>query len=84
MGDIVVKLIELKAPQIIIDQQIASRERSYRVVLADDMASDDYLSFILQPDEGPLIGYSSGQHEDAVRPLVERCAKALNYRIKLV
>ena len=84
VGDIIAKLIDLRAPQEIIDEQIAGRERSYRVTIADDSASDDDLSFIAQPGVGPLIGYYSAQHEQAMRPLLERRAAALNYRIVLV
>ncbi|HUE71364.1 MAG TPA: hypothetical protein VMP01_10810 [Pirellulaceae bacterium] len=84
VGDMIAKLIELKAPQAIIDAAVAGRERSYSVTVADDMASEDFLSFIVRPGEGPLIGYQSRQHEAAVRPLLDRCARALNYEILLV
>jgi hypothetical protein len=84
VGDIIAKLIELKAPQAIIDEQMAGRARSFSVTLADEMSSDDYLSFILQPGIGPLIGYYSEEHEAAAKPLLERCASALNYRIRLL
>jgi hypothetical protein len=84
VGDMIAKLIELEAPQAIIDAAIAGRERSFSVTVADDMASEEYLRFIVQPGEGPLIGYHSGQHEAAVRPLLERCARALDYGIYLV
>jgi hypothetical protein len=84
VGDMLAKLIELKAPQAIIDDVIAGREQSLRVTVADEMASDDYLSFIVRPNEGPLIGYFSAQHEEATRPLVERCVHALGYEIVLV
>lgn len=81
VGDIIAKLIELKAPQAIIDAVLAGRERSYSVTVADDMASEDYLNIIVRPDEGPLIGYHSAQHEAAVRSLVERCVRALDYEL---
>ena len=84
VGDMIAKLIELKAPKPIIDAAIAGRDRSYSVTVADDMASENYLSFIVRPGEGPLIGYHSGQHEEAVRSLLERCARALDYEIFLV
>ena len=35
-------------------------------------------------NEGILIGYASAQHEAASRPLLDRCARALNYRIELL
>ena len=84
VGDMIAKLIELKAPQAIIDDAIAGRERAISITVADDMASDDYLSFTVRPGEGPLIGYYSAQHEAATRNLLERCASALNYEIYLI
>jgi hypothetical protein len=83
-GDMIAKLIELKAPQEIIDAAVAGRERALRITVADDAATDDYLSFVVQPDEGPFIGYYSAQHEAATRPLLERCARTLGYKIILV
>jgi hypothetical protein len=78
------KLIELKALQAIIDDVVAGRERSVRITIADDMASDDYLSFIVRPNDGVLIGYYSAQHEAATRSLVERCADVLGYKTVLL
>lgn len=84
VGDMLVKLIELKAPQAIIEDVVASRASALRITVADDDASDDYLSFMVRDGDGPLIGYYSEQHEEATRALVERCAKALGYRARLV
>ena len=84
VGNMIAKLLELKAPKPIIDAAIAGRDRSFSVTVADDMASEKYLSFIVRPAEGPLIGYHSAQHEAEVRELVERFAKALDYEIFLV
>jgi hypothetical protein len=84
VGDMIGKLIELKAPQHLIDAAVGGRDRSFSVVVADEMDSDNCLSFIVQPDSGILIGYNSGQHEATVRPLVERCAQALDYEIRLI
>lgn len=83
-GDLIAKLLELDAPQAIIDDAIARRDESYRVSIADGMTSEESLSFLVQRDEGPLIGYSSAEHEKALAPLVARCAAALNYRIELL
>jgi hypothetical protein len=80
----IAKLIQLRAPQEIVDRAMAGREHSVRITLGDDMASEDYLSFIVQPNEGPLIGYHSAQHEAATRTLLDRCANALGYKIVLV
>ena len=84
VGDTIAKLIELNAPQEIIDQQIAAQSRSIAVVIADNTTTDDYLQFTVKPSEGILIGYFSAQHETATRPLLDRCAQALNDRIDLL
>ena len=84
VGDMIAKLIELNAPQFIIDDAMAGREQSLRITVADDTTSEDYLSFLVRPNEALLIGYRSGQHEAATRLLVERCARALDYEIFLV
>lgn len=84
VGDLIAKLIELKAPKPIIDAAIAGRDRSYSVTVADDTTFENYLSFIVRPGKGPLIGYHSAQHEVEVRELVGRCAKVLDYEIFLV
>ena len=84
VGDMIAKLIELKAPQQIIDAAMAGRDGSYRVTISDGPSDDMYISFMLQPNTGPLIGYHSRQHEEQSRTLLERCAKALGYQIILV
>lgn len=84
VGEIVAKLVELNAPQEVIDFQRASQDRAIQVVIADDSTSDDYLQFTVKPSNGIFIGYSSAQHEAATRPLVERCARVLNYQINLL
>jgi hypothetical protein len=84
VGDVIAKLIELNAPKAIIDAEIAARDRSYSVTVADDLASEDYLSFIVRPGAGPLVGYHSKQREAAIRNLVERYARALDHEISPV
>jgi len=84
VGDMIAKLIELKAPQSMIDEAMSGREHSFHVTIADDSASEDYLSFMLRPRSGPLIGYYSARHEAATQPLLERCACVLGYEIILV
>ena len=81
VGDMIAKLIQLNAPQEWIEARLAGRDRAYRIVIADDPDSENYLSFSVQPEDGPLIGYYSAQHQDATRPSLERCAAALNYCI---
>ncbi|PQO31652.1 hypothetical protein [Blastopirellula marina] len=84
VGEIVAKLVELNAPQEVIDFQRASQDRAIQVVIANDATSDDYLQFTVKPNNGIFIGYSSSQHESATRRLVERCAQVLNYQINLL
>ena len=83
VGDTIAKLIELRAPQEIIDEQRAAQAEAIWMVVADDSTSDDDLQFTVKPNEGILIGYSSAQHEEATRTLLDRCAAALNYQIVL-
>jgi hypothetical protein len=56
------------------------------VVLADDTNHDlAYLSFLLEPEhERIVIGYESGDHEDASRDLLERLARVLDYEMELI
>jgi hypothetical protein len=84
VGDILAKLIELKAPQAIIDEVIDGRASALRVIVADDAVTDNFLSLIVRQNDGPLIGYHSAQHEAACRSLVIRCADALNYTVTLL
>jgi hypothetical protein len=84
VSSMIAKFIELNAPQQFIDDCLAGQDRSYWVSVADDDATEDDIGFILQPGVGPLIGYHSQHHEDAARPLLERCAATLNYQIVLV
>src|SRR5688572_4791969 len=56
------------------------RGEAVQIALFDDPSSRHaYLSFTLIPGEPLLIDYSSPEHEEAVRPFVERCASALDY-----
>lgn len=84
VGDMLAKLIALNASQAIIDNIAASRASAVRITVAEDDATDDYLSFIVRDGEGPLVGYYSAQHEEATRPLVERCAATLGYQVILI
>jgi len=84
VGDIIARLIELNAPKEIIDNEVAAQQGSYYVIVADGMFSESCLRLLFKPEEGPLISYSSGEEEEELRPLVERCANALNYCIVLI
>jgi|CXWL01.1.fsa_nt_gi hypothetical protein len=80
MGDVIAKLLVLQAPQEIIDQQLAIQDRTISVAVTDDSASDAYLSFFVKPDLPIVCCLNVGQEAEVVRPLVERCARALGYR----
>jgi len=72
-------------PSEVIEGHRGMREQAIEVIVTDDPASEvAYLKFVAMPGEGLFIGYHSGGHEDAARPLLERCARALGYRIELV
>ncbi|RCS40584.1 hypothetical protein DTL42_24750 [Bremerella cremea] len=81
---IIAKLVELKAPQEVIDFQVACQDRAIQVKIAEDAVSEDYLQFTVKPNDGIFIGYVSAEHEAAMRPLVERCARVLGYQIELI
>ena len=84
VGEILMHLIRLKAPQMIIDSVAAARETAIAVTVSDDANSDLYLTFLLRSDEGPFIGYSSHAEERALQPLVKRAAMALGYEAHIV
>jgi hypothetical protein len=72
-------------PSEVIEAHRERRGEAIRVVIADDPASEvAYLTFVTMPREGLFIGYHSERHEDAARPILERCARVLGYRIELV
>lgn len=86
VGDMIAKLIQLKAPQEVIDRAVEGRASALMVFVADaeESAKKAYLNLNVRPEEGILIGYSSRSHEQSTWPLVERCAKALGYEAMLV
>jgi hypothetical protein len=53
------------------------------ITLSDEAMSEfAYLAFGVIPGTPLFFGYSSPQHEEASRPLLERCASALDYDIE--
>jgi hypothetical protein len=85
LADMLKQFQRMKAPQEIIDAHRAMIGRAVRVVVSDrEGFEDDYIAFTAMPNGGPFISYSSGQHEDAAAPLLERVCKILRYRAKLV
>ena len=57
-------------------------DESYVVHVCDPEISRDWeITTTLIPDTDIVVGYASPQHEAAVRPLLERFAKAIQYEI---
>jgi hypothetical protein len=56
----------------------------YIVVSDRSDFQNDYIRFVAMPDTAPLIGYSSGEHEDAAAPLLKRMCGILGYRAELI
>ena len=85
IDQMVAQFRRMNAPGEIIEAHRRLRDEATRVVVTDDPTSEiAYLSFTVMPGEGLFIGYHSGIHEDAARPLLVRCAQALGYEIELV
>jgi hypothetical protein len=82
VGDMLAKLFELKAPQHLIDEVLRERERTKLVLIADHPSTEDYLQFMVRPNDRLIIPHYSGQHEAATRPLLKRCARVLAYGIE--
>jgi len=80
-ADVLAKLIELRAPQNYVDELAKGRNRARMVLIADDPSSEDYLDFMICPNRGIVIAHYSGRHQNATRPLLKRCARALDYVI---
>jgi hypothetical protein len=84
IDQMIVQFQRMGMPGEVIAAHREMREQAFRVVVTDDAASDvAYLHFVTMPGEGLFIGYHSGWHEEASRSLLERCARALGYRIEL-
>ena len=67
-----------------IESSRSVRNKSFDITVADASAPDVILSVLVKPNERLFFGYESGEHEDAARPLLERIAKVLDYKIELV
>jgi hypothetical protein len=56
---------------------------AYLVSLADDpKTKTKYLQTVVMPCEPLFFGYTSDKHQQASKPLLKRCAKALDYYIE--
>jgi hypothetical protein len=69
------------------DERIASLQdaepQSIALFIADDKYAEyDYLKTCAMPEEPLFFGYSSQRHQDAAWPLIQRCARVLQYEIE--
>ncbi len=80
VGSMIETFVRLKAPQEIIEWHINVRESAIQICVSDDPADEyAYVTFTAMDGGDVFIGYSSQQHEDRARPIVERCQAALGY-----
>ncbi len=85
IDQMIVQFQRMGMPGEVIEAHRKMRDQAIGVVVTDDATSDvAYLNFVTMPGQGLFIGYHSGWHEDAARALLERCVRALHYRIELV
>jgi hypothetical protein len=87
--DVILGMIEqfkrMKVPQTVIDEHREMLGKAIRIVVSDrEDCGDEYVTFTAMPATGLLIGYHSGQHEDAAAPLLKRVCSALGYYPKLI
>ena len=65
-----------------IEQLEKVKDRAVHVCFGDDPGSDTgYLCAVVIPGEPLIFEYESAAHEEAVQPLLGRCAKILGYGI---
>ena len=67
-----------------IERSRSVRNKSIDIIVADASAPNVILSVLIEPNERLFFGYESGEHEDAAKPLLERIARVLDYKIELV
>ena len=80
VGTMIETFVRLKAPQAILDWHINVRDSAVRVWVADHPSDElGYVTFVAMDGGDVFIDYSSKQHEERARPIVERCQKALGY-----
>ena len=88
--DLLTRVLELRARGVDRGDDYVHRLQraepvSVFLFIADDpYAEDAHLSCCCMPGEPLFFSYTSGAHEDAARPLLERCARVLAYDIALV
>lgn len=86
MIDQLTRMLHLTPPpasEAEIDRLRSVREQAVFLMFGESTDSDNgYLGTTVIPGEPLFFGYSSGRHQEATRPLLERCASALGYEIE--
>jgi hypothetical protein len=82
VDDMIAAFQRMNASERVVEAHRQMRDDTIALFITDNPTSEvAYLKFAAMPEQGLLIGYHSRQHEDAARPLLERCAEALGYEI---
>jgi hypothetical protein len=76
------KLLELHAPEVILQSHKFNFGKAVFVTLAEDPDSRVKIRFLLQPYSGISIEYDSDAHRDRCRLLVEELARLLGYEME--
>ena len=80
VGAMIETFVRLKAPQAILDWHVSVRDTAVHVWISDDPSDElAYVAFTAMDGGDVFIGYSSQQHEERARPIVERCQRALGF-----
>lgn len=80
VGTMIETFVRLKAPRAILDWHVSVQESAVHVWVSDDPTDElAYVTFVAMDGGDVFIGYSSQQHQDRARPIVERCQRALGY-----
>jgi hypothetical protein len=86
VGDMIAYMLRLNVAQAIVNELRQAQPRARRITVSDEATTSEWdsLHFVAIPDSPPFFGYHSSAHEQAVAPLLRRCAAALDYDIVLV
>ena len=84
VGDMIVQFLRMGVPDTVVEAHRQVQSAAIRVTIADNLVDDMELSFVTMPGEGLLVGYYSGEHEEATSELLRCCADALGYETELV
>jgi len=80
VGAMIETFVRLNAPQAILDWHVNVRDSAVHVWVSDDPTDElAYVTFVAMDGGDVFIDYSSQQHQDRARPIVERCQCVLGY-----